>query len=131
MQALQFQEVSIRRVLPDGTGIRHYLIRALQGVSLIFVLKRSLLNSITPLSNIYSGMELTYTNSGPLSEREVDVMVSFLLLFLAEPFGIKSVRVGVIVRVMMKSNHGYDGPNSCVQNNVSFWDFIRLRTLAV
>jgi hypothetical protein len=76
-------------------------------------------------------VELTYTNSGPLSERKVDKMVSLLLLFLTEPFGVKPLRFGVIFRVMVKSNRRYDDPCSCVQNNVCFWNFIWLRTLAV
>jgi hypothetical protein len=32
---------------------------------------------------------------------------------------------------MVKTNHGYNNPRSCVQNNVCFRNFIWLRTLAV
>jgi hypothetical protein len=76
-------------------------------------------------------MELTYTDSGYLSEGKVDVMVSLLLRFLTEPFGVKSVRFGIIIGVMVKSRHRYVHPSSFLQNSISSWDFIWLRTLAI
>jgi len=80
---------------------------------------------------LYGLVELTYTNSGSLSEGKVDVMVSLLFLFLTEPFGVKPVRFRIILGVMVKSSQRNEHTSSFLQNNISSWNFIWPRTLAV
>jgi len=75
--------------------------------------------------------KLTYTYPWTLSEGQIHVVMSLRLFFFTESFWVKSLRLRVIIRVMMKCIDRDNRRQSLLQNNVCARYLVVLRTFTI
>jgi len=80
---------------------------------------------LSVLKNTVLYRERTYTYPGAFSEGQIHVVMSLLLFIFIESLWVKSLRLRVILRVMMKCHDRDDRLYSLLQND------IRVRYLVV
>jgi len=75
--------------------------------------------------------ERTYTYPGTLSKGQIHVVMSLRFFFFIESFWVKSLRLRVILRVMMKSIDRDNRRHSLLQNNVRARYLVVLGTFTI
>jgi len=94
-------------------------------------IKSVLFLTISLLQYKLQGCELAYTYPRTLSEGQIHIVMSLRFFIFIESLWVKSLRVRVILRVMMKCQNGDKRRHSLLQNNVRARYLVVLGTFTI